>query len=129
MIDLFSAPRLCVDATSSKAAMIEIVRLTPLPPILGMALCAQIVDGLEVHEMAILGAVGAMTALAAQREVSVSRILDLLSDGVRRMRLPFVAVLAELEKRRLLHQEEIVGAVGRVALAAFALGNRGVLGL
>jgi hypothetical protein len=76
-----------------------------------MALGARFVDGFEVEEMLVLGPVRPMAARALQGEVSIPGILDLRSDGMRRMRLPLMAVPTEIELRGFVQEKDIVGAV------------------
>jgi hypothetical protein len=67
-----------------------------------MALDAHIVRGLKMEKMLVLGTVRPMAAQALQGSVRIPGINDLLADGMRRMRLPFVAVSAEIENRRFI---------------------------
>ena len=97
------------------------------PPIVGMTLDAHLVRGIEIDEVFILGTVCPMTAQALQSKVPVPRINDPRADGMRRMRLPFMARLADLENRSLLHQKQVVGTVRQMTFRALALRDRRVL--
>ncbi len=82
------------------------------PPEVGMALDAHLVRGIEIDEVFVLSAVCPMAAQALHSNVAVSRIDNLLADRMRRMRLPFMARLADLDNRCLVHQKQVVGTVG-----------------
>jgi hypothetical protein len=94
-----------------------------------MALDARLVGRLEMEEMLVFGTVCSMAAQALQCDVLVPRIYDLFTDWMRRMRLPFMARFAELERRRFIQEQEIVRTMRRVAFSALALRNRRMLRL
>ena len=68
-----------------------------------------------------------MAAPAFQTDVLVSWIHNFIPDGMRRMRLPLMARFAELQGRRLIQQEQVVGAMGGMAFSALPLRNRRML--
>ncbi len=93
-----------------------------------MALDAHLVRRFEVEEVLVFGSVRSVTAQALQGDVGIPRVDDLLTDRVCRMRLPFVTVRAEFDRRRFFRQEGIVGAVGRVTLVARPFRDRRMFG-
>jgi len=94
-----------------------------------MALDARLVRRFEVEEVLVFSPVRPVAAQALQGDVGIPGIDDLLTDRVRRMRLPFVTIRAEFDRRRFFRQEGVVGAVGRVTLVARPFRDRRVLGL
>ena len=93
-----------------------------------MALDARLVRRIEVEEVFVFSPVRLVAAQALHSDVGIPGVDDLLTDRVRRMRLPFVAVRAELDRRRFFRQEEIVGTVGGVAFGALPFCDRWMLG-
>ncbi len=94
-----------------------------------MALDARLVRRFEVEEVLVFSPVRPVAAQALHGDVGIPGIDDLLANRVRRMRLPFVTFRAELDRRRFLRQEGVVGTVGRVTLVTRPFRDRRVLGL
>ncbi len=94
-----------------------------------MTLDARVVSRFEVEEVLVFSPVRPVAAQALQGDVGIPGIDDLLTDRVRRMRLPFVTFRAELDRRRFLRQEGVVGTVRRVALVTRPFRDWRVLGL
>ena len=109
--------------------MATVVRLNPSSPKVRMTLDTRFVRRFEVEEMLEFGPVRPVAAQALQADVGISGIDDLLTDRVRRMRLPIVAFRTELDRRRFRRQEGIVGAMGRVALVTRTFCDWWMLGL
>lgn len=93
-----------------------------------MALNTRLVRRFEVEEVLVFGPVRAVTALTLHGDVGIPGIDDLLTDRVCRMRLPFVTLRADLDRRRFCRQEGIIGTVGRVTLVARPFRDRRVRG-
>ena len=92
----------------TKTANAVTALLKASPPIVGMALDAHLVGGLEMEEMLVFRTVCPVAARALQRDVSVPGVDDLLADRMRRMRLPLMARSTNIEERRLVPEEEAV---------------------
>ena len=93
-----------------------------------MALDARLVRRFEVEEVLVFGPVRPVAAQALHGDVGIPRIDDRLTDRVCRMRLPFVTLRADLDRRRFCRQEGVVGTVGRVTLIARSFLDRRVRG-
>ncbi len=89
--------------------------------ILNVALGAHFRHRRKVEKMFIFRPMRPVAACAIQGKVFISRVNDLFSDGVGRVLLPVMAGAAQLDKRRLLQEEDLVGPMRVVADRAVPL--------
>ncbi len=79
-----------------------------------MALCAHLTGCGIVEEVLVLSSVRPVAAQTLQKEILVSRVLDLFTDGMSRVFLPVVAGPAEIDNGRLGKKEHGIGRVRRM---------------
>ena len=78
--------------------------------------------------MFVFRAMGPVATQALHRYVVVSRIPELVANGMGRVFLPVMAGPAEVDCGCLFEKVEIVGSMGIVARTAFAVFDRLMLG-